>query len=54
MGDAMTFGTTMYTSFVPADILSLSLWMLAIVLLVSLYPAWYASRLEPVTALQAL
>jgi ABC-type lipoprotein release transport system permease subunit len=54
MGDAMTFGTTMYTSFVPADILSLSAWMLAIVLLVSLYPAWYASRLEPVTALQAL
>jgi ABC-type lipoprotein release transport system permease subunit len=54
MGQGMTFGTTMYTSFVPADILSLSLWMLAIVLLVSLYPAWYASRLEPVTALQAL
>lgn len=50
----MTLGTTMYTSFVPADILSLSAWMLAIVLLVSLYPAWYASRLEPVTALQAL
>lgn len=50
----ITLGTTMYTSFVPADILSLSTWMLAIVLLVSLYPAWYASRLEPVTALQAL
>jgi ABC-type lipoprotein release transport system permease subunit len=54
MGDAMTFGTTMYTSFVPADILTLSAWMLAIVLLVSLYPAWYASRMEPVVALQAL
>lgn len=54
LGDAMTFGTTMYTSFVPADILTLSAWMLAIVLLVSLYPAWYASRMEPVTALQAL
>jgi ABC-type lipoprotein release transport system permease subunit len=54
LGTAMTFGTTMYTSFVPADILTLSFFMLAIVLLVSLYPAWYASRLEPVTALQAL
>lgn len=54
LGQGMTFGTTMYTSFVPADIVSLSAWMLAIVLLVSLYPAWYASRMEPVTALQAL
>jgi ABC-type lipoprotein release transport system permease subunit len=54
LGDAMTFGTTMYTSFVPADIITLSIFMLVIVLLVSLYPAWYASRMEPVTALQAL
>lgn len=54
LGQGMTIGTTMYTSFVPADILTLSAWMLGIVLLVSLYPAWYASRMEPVTALQAL
>lgn len=54
MGQSMTFGTTLYPGFVPADILTLSAWMLAIVLLVSLYPAWYASRMEPIAALHAL
>lgn len=51
-GDMM-LGTNLYTKLVLSTVVSLSLWMLAIIVLVSLYPAWYAARLEPVSALHA-
>jgi len=49
--EGIVFGTTMTGKFVLGEVISLSLWMLGIILLVSLYPAWYAARLEPVKAL---
>ena len=52
--EGIVFGTTMTGKFVPGEVISLSLWMLGIILLVSLYPAWYAARLEPVKALHTL
>lgn len=51
-GDMM-LGTRLYTQLVASNVVSLSFWMLAIIVLVSIYPAWYAARLEPVTALSA-
>lgn len=50
---SIPLGTTMYARFVPGSILSLSLWTLVIVILASLYPAWFAARLQPVEALHA-
>lgn len=47
-------GSTMYGAFDPSGMVSLSFWTLLITLLAALYPAWYASRLEPVEALRAL
>lgn len=47
-------GSTMYGRFEPGAIASLSFWTLVIVLLASLYPAWFAARREPVEALRAL
>jgi ABC-type lipoprotein release transport system permease subunit len=52
-GSSMALGTTIYARFVPGTFAVLSLAMLLIVLLASLYPAWYAARLEPVEALRA-
>jgi len=44
----------LYTKFVPAEMVGLSLAMLVIVLLGALYPASFAARLEPIEALHAL
>ena len=52
--EGIAMGSTLYAKFVPGDIASLSFWMLAIILLASLYPAWFAARREPVSALHAL
>jgi len=52
-GSSMALSTTLYARFVPGSIAALSLATLLMVLLASLYPAWYAARLEPVEALRA-
>jgi ABC-type lipoprotein release transport system permease subunit len=52
-GSNFALGTTLYARFVPGTFAVLALVMLVIVLLASLYPAWYAARLEPVEALRA-
>jgi ABC-type lipoprotein release transport system permease subunit len=50
----IAMGSTMNASFNPGGMLSLSVWTLIVTLLASLYPAWFAARLEPVEALRAL
>jgi ABC-type lipoprotein release transport system permease subunit len=52
-GSSFALSTTLYARYVPGTFATLTLAMLLIVLLASLYPAWYAARLEPVEALRA-
>jgi ABC-type lipoprotein release transport system permease subunit len=52
--EGIAMGTTIYGRFVPSDIIALSVWTLLIILLASLYPAWYAANLEPAKALHSL
>ena len=52
--EGFAFGTTMYGGFAFGQFAVLSLMLLAIVALVSLYPAWFAARMEPVEALHSL
>lgn len=54
MVEGFTMGTTIYGGFAFGDFTILSVMLLVIVSLVSLYPAWYAARMEPVEALHAL
>ena len=54
MVEGMAIGTTMKGGYAPDQFAILSLLLLAVVCLVSLYPAWYAARMEPVEALHAL
>ena len=49
----MAIGAVLRARFVPEQILWLSVWTLVVALLASLYPAWFAARLEPVKALHA-
>lgn len=54
MVEGFAFGTTLKGGYAPEQFIVLSLMLLAIVSLVSLYPAWFASRMEPVEALHSL
>lgn len=52
--EGMAISTTMRGGFAPLQFIALSFALLVIVLLVSLYPAWFAAKMEPVEALHAL
>ena len=54
MVEGFTMGTTIYGGFAFGDFISLSFMLLVIVSLVSLYPAWFAAKMEPVEALHSL
>jgi ABC-type lipoprotein release transport system permease subunit len=51
MVEGMAFGTQLKGGYAPEQFIILSVLMLLFVTLVSLYPAWYAARMEPVEAL---
>jgi ABC-type lipoprotein release transport system permease subunit len=50
----VAYGETLYARFVPVEMVQLSVAALFITLLASLYPAWFAARMEPIEALRAL
>jgi ABC-type antimicrobial peptide transport system permease subunit len=52
--EGIAIGSTMSARFNPGGMLALSVWTLLITLLASLYPAWFAARLQPVDALHSL
>src|SRR5512139_2729055 len=52
-GSNFALSATMYGRFEVNSFINLSLATLIVVILASLYPAWYAARLEPVEALRA-
>ena len=54
MVEGFAMGTTIYGGFAFGDFITLSFMLLAIVSLVSLYPAWFAAKMEPVEALHSL
>jgi ABC-type lipoprotein release transport system permease subunit len=53
-GSGFAMGTTLYGTFTWADTAVLSFVCWIIILLASLYPAWFATRKEPIDALRAL
>jgi ABC-type lipoprotein release transport system permease subunit len=48
------YAETIYAKFAPTEMVQLSVASLVITLLASLYPAWFAARMEPIDALRAL
>ena len=50
----MAVSSTIHGRFVPGIFAWLSFWTLVVILLASLYPAWFAARCEPAEALRAL
>jgi len=48
----VAYGEVIYGEFAPAATLQLSVVAMVIILLASLYPAWFAARLEPIDALR--
>jgi ABC-type lipoprotein release transport system permease subunit len=52
--EGFAYGSKMYAEFAPDQAVILAIFMFVVVTLVSLYPAWYASRLDPVKALHTL
>jgi ABC-type lipoprotein release transport system permease subunit len=50
----ITYGNILYARFAPSAWAGLSVASLTITLLASLYPAWFAARMEPIEALRAL
>lgn len=48
----IAYGEVIYGEFAPAATLQLSVVAMVIILLASLYPAWFAARLEPIDALR--
>lgn len=52
--EGMALGSKMYPIFVPGQALVLAVFLFAVVTLVSLYPARFAAKLEPVQALHSL
>lgn len=51
-GSDVALGTSLHARFVPGTFAGLSLATLIVILVASLYPAWYAARLQPVEALR--
>jgi ABC-type lipoprotein release transport system permease subunit len=50
----VALGSRVHAQFVPVTFAWLSFWTLVIILLASLYPAWFAIRREPAEALRAV
>lgn len=48
----IAYGEVIYGDFAPGATLALSVAAMVIILLASLYPAWFAARLEPIDALR--
>jgi len=51
---SFALSSTIYARFAPSAVAGLSIAGLVITLLASLYPAWFAARMEPIEALRAL
>jgi ABC-type lipoprotein release transport system permease subunit len=53
-GSGFALGTTLYGTYIWGDTAGLAMVCLVIILVASLYPAWFATRKEPIDALRAL
>ncbi len=51
--DTIPLSSVVYAKFAPETFMWLTVWTFIIAVLASLYPAWFAARLEPVKALHS-